>query len=529
MGGLNAASYMDKVVMICIATNVFFVGASMLGLMTSRFWFHVLNVFALVLYFAPSMMKTCSPLEELNAKLFLWDIMTIIVPCCLLCSEPRLWELITYGAGVPTASFLISFVRVFVEINEGYVCTALSPVYMFSPSLFLAALRMWDAPEYSNYILGFAMFSPFLFSGSMMVNHLKSELLAARAELQKEVHRLADATKELNAMNSQLVGTQNALRSILTALCDNVATLDSSLRIMQPSGQLCELLQPDCGTTYDNVSGRKFLDFIAAEEEVPQVDKWLNSTESLSSCGSRVASAFNMWMKDTKERRFRVEAFHASFVSGGEASVVTHLVGLRMHPETTLPSSSQSSGAGQCSGAGNTADAVSSDRTEASTLQRPQRLNGRRSGDRSIVAIRFDAGDDSLCLLGESFLDAFLRPSRSCPGLLHWMSRADGVRFVESVSRHVQYAPWNRVTEIPLGHQVVLQIPRGAGYITADMAVLEMEPLTNERDHDIPVTLWLRGLTVVYRHDLESHTQESLCRLDEDEITDWGSMSVFSN
>eukprot|EP00928_Gymnodinium_smaydae_P022531 TRINITY_DN18894_c0_g2_i1.p1 TRINITY_DN18894_c0_g2~~TRINITY_DN18894_c0_g2_i1.p1 ORF type:complete len:530 (-),score=52.01 TRINITY_DN18894_c0_g2_i1:327-1916(-) len=518
MGRSVAATYLDRVVLFGRATSFLLLCAMLIGAIPASYRFQMLAMFGHAAYFLPSAIKTLTPTEEIDAKLLLFDGLIVLVPCVLLYSEPRIWELSTLGAGIPSTLFLTYIVRVFVEMNDSYVCLSPPRAYVFGPPVIVAAVKMWRSSEVSIFLQTIAVITPFMLYATVMVNRLKDELLTARADLKQEMRRLADENADLQAKNTQLVGTLHATRSILTALCDNVATLDSSLRIVQPSGQLCELLQPNYTSTSDNVSGRKFLDFVASEEETPHVNRWLNSADSLSSSCSRVAAAFNMWMKDTKEQHFRVEAFHASFSIGDERSTVTHLVALRKCVYMAQ------TGARQSTTSAEPPVPLDSDLTSVHTSSGPHRL----SCDRSAVAVRFDAGDEDLGLLSESFLDTFLRPSRGCSGLLHWMDRADGARFVETVSRHVQYAPWDRVTHVPLGHPVVFRIPRSAGYITAEMAVLEMEPMTNERGHDIPVTLWLRGLSVFYRHDAGSPLPELSCRVDEDRSSDWCSESVCS-
>jgi hypothetical protein len=126
---------------------------------------------------------------------------------------------------------------------------------------------------------------------------------------------------------------QEALLRVLSALCDSVVHLDSSLRVQRPSLKLLHMLAPDASGNPSSLQGKPLTTFMPSEEDRRRFLQLTSSSASgerqtQSPGGGRPAAATHVQLRDCRGAVFRVELFH-THLHGAAPTHQHHLIGIR--------------------------------------------------------------------------------------------------------------------------------------------------------------------------------------------------------
>lgn len=133
--------------------------------------------------------------------------------------------------------------------------------------------------------------------------------------------------------NLETENVQEAMRRVLSALCEAVVHLDTDLHIQSPSQTLLHMLAPHAGGDAPALQDKEFMSFIPSMEDRARFLEF-TSFSSIGGCtalSGSPAAAVHVQLRDTRGNLFHVELFHTHLQ--GRAALV-HLIGIR-YSETT--------------------------------------------------------------------------------------------------------------------------------------------------------------------------------------------------
>mmetsp|Transcript_179323 Transcript_179323/g.568991 ORF Transcript_179323/g.568991 Transcript_179323/m.568991 type:complete len:604 (+) Transcript_179323:66-1877(+) len=327
-----------------------------------------------------------------------------------------------------------------------------------------------------------------------MMECAKAELLRARTNTQNEARRAEEALRSLQAAKVQVEMVSQGSSRMLTALCDVMIRLDSALCILEPSGQLGELLMPGCSDAVSQLAGHSFLSFMASIDDGDRARETLQRSPCQGAAG-----AFNVLLQDADGAFYNTEVFYVRL--GSEDQPLSYLLGLRLRRADTVtlmePEAPEAS--------------VKVELRPAHSQQFlfPDDAARAEATHQSRVGVLFDAGSRHMDIIGH---DPFgrskkhaMRPER----LLSRVSSDQAMDFEEWVVQIVQDAPWDQTSTSELfPGSLTLQLPRvGRRWLRGAKVWLETSPPDGDR---LPTTLWMEGLEV---HGFGDHELSMLAPL----------------
>lgn len=483
---------------------------------------------------------------QVEATLLLGKAMVVAVPAYACLSEATLDDRRLVMLAAPYCFLLFAFVRDACE-SHGLMAEEtghwLADLCRYSGLALLALTwRSVIDPKSQHLVFEVAVFLPLACAIRGFGQHSSSAAAAARRELIRESEENQKAQRDLRDVRLAFEEAKRASLSILSAVCNAVVELDGSFTVRKPAPELEGLLAQgdadgDGGVERASLQGRSLLDILASPEDVKRLTALLSAPTFLRAGEESTALAAPTLRAELRGEggcTLPADLIHATFTDiAGEKVHLVGVVVLGKTPGITKPSRDAAKAADEatppcaCSAAGAGDDrgaATASCRScltatdSRAKLPPPPHRNRQKGRDRSVLAFRFDGGCPRFGLShGNAISGAPPRLKARGPrgSLLEWVSAEQASDFeawvISEVNRHaVAEAEGDDYHPARFPGSVMFNLPpEKPRSLQAAEAMLEIHPPDEGGNEELPLTLWLRRVSIVRPGTLTTLDEET--------------------